>query len=99
MDGENKIFLYLWKNEHPDEEPNEELFTYPRPNPFTKGTAIPMMADAVKLRHAVCRNIRKKQSATWSTRLSIPRSLKVTFKECPITFKDIATIKAVFKEN
>ena len=27
--GKTKYFYISWKNEHPDEEPNEELFTYP----------------------------------------------------------------------
>lgn len=26
--GKTKYFYISWKNEHPDEEPNEELFTY-----------------------------------------------------------------------
>ena len=30
------------------EEPNEEVFTYPGPNPFSKETAILMMADSVE---------------------------------------------------
>ena len=46
--GKTKYFYISWKNEHPDEEPNEELFTYPGPNPFTRETAILMMADAVE---------------------------------------------------
>ena len=46
--GKTKFFYISWKNEHPDEEPNEELFTYPGPNPFSKETAILMMADAVE---------------------------------------------------
>ncbi len=46
--GKTKYFYISWKNEHPDEEPNEELFTYPGPNPFTKEQAILMMADAVE---------------------------------------------------
>ena len=46
--GKTKYFYISWKNEHPDEEPNEELFTYPGPNPFTKEQAILMMADSVE---------------------------------------------------
>ena len=33
--GKTKYFYISWKNEHPDEEPNEELFTYPGPNPVS----------------------------------------------------------------
>ena len=38
------------------------------------------LPDSRMRAHAVFRNIQKKQSATWSIRLSIPRSLKVTLK-------------------
>ncbi len=49
MDEEKRnSSIFHGKNEHPDEEPNEELFTYPGPNPFSKETAILMMADAVE---------------------------------------------------
>ena len=51
--GKTKYFYISWKNEHPDEEPNEELFTYPGPNPFSKETAILMMADAVEAANAL----------------------------------------------
>ncbi|KAA6313004.1 hypothetical protein EZS27_036154, partial [termite gut metagenome] len=46
--GKTKYFYISWKNEHPNEEPAEEWFTYPGPNPFSKETAILMMADAVE---------------------------------------------------
>ena len=98
--GKTKYFYISWKNEHPDEEPNEELFTYPGPNPFTKEQAILMMADAVEAAsRSLPGNTRKKPSATWSTKLSTRKVTEGYFKECPITFKDIATVKAVFKEK
>lgn len=34
-----------YANHHPEEEVNEADFTYPGPNPFTRETAILMMAD------------------------------------------------------
>ena len=46
--GKTKYFYISWKNEHPGEEPDENLFTYPGPNPFTREQAILMMADAVE---------------------------------------------------
>ena len=73
--GKTKYFYISWKNEHPDEEPNEELFTYPGPNPFTKEQAILMMADAVE---AASRSLPEYTEETiWSTRLSTHRLLKV----------------------
>jgi putative nucleotidyltransferase with HDIG domain len=46
--GKTKYFYISWKNEHPGEEANERVFTYPGPNPFSKETAILMMCDSVE---------------------------------------------------
>jgi Predicted membrane-associated HD superfamily hydrolase len=46
--GKAKYFYNSLKNLNPDQEIDESLFTYPGPNPFTKETAILMMADAVE---------------------------------------------------
>ena len=46
--GKTKFFYISWKNEHPGEEPDNESFTYPGPNPFSKEQAILMMADSVE---------------------------------------------------
>ena len=97
--GKTKYFYISWKNEHPDEEPNEELFTYPGPNPFTKEQAILMMADAVE---AASRSLPEYTEESISNLVDKIIDSQVTegyFKECPITFKDIATIKTVFKEK
>ena len=68
--GKTKYFYISWKNEHSGEEPNEELFTYPGPNPSTKEQAILMMADSVEAAsHAVYPNIQRKVSVTLLIRL------------------------------
>jgi hypothetical protein len=98
--GKTKFFYISWKNEHPDEEPNEELFTYPGPNPFSKETAILMMADAVE--EAASRSLPEYTEESISTLVDKIIDTQVSegyFKECPITFKDIATVKALFKEK
>ncbi len=46
--GLAKYFYIHYKNEHPDEEVNEDLFRYPGPNPFTREQAILMMSDTVE---------------------------------------------------
>ena len=56
--GKAKYFYVKYVNEHPNDEVDDLLFTYPGPNPFTKD-----------------------------------------FKECPITFRDIAYAKTVLIEK
>ena len=88
-----------YKNEFPDFKINEDSFTYPGPNPFTKETGILMMADAVE---AASRSLPEYTEETISNlvdKIIDSQDAEGYFKECPITFKDIATIKTVFKEK
>ena len=97
--GKTKYFYISWKNEHPGEEPNDELFTYPGPNPFTKEQAILMMADAVEAASRSLPEYTEESISSLVDKIIDSQVSEGYFKECPITFKDIATIKSVFKEK
>ena len=95
--GLTKYFYISYKNEHPDEEVDQ--FRYPGPNPFTKEQAVLMMADSVE---AASRSLPEYTEESISTLVDKIIDTQVSegyFKECPITFKDIATVKALFKEK
>lgn len=97
--GLTKYFYISHKNEHPDEEVDQEKFRYPGPNPFTKEQAVLMMADSVE---AASRSLPEYTEESISTLVDKIIDTQVSegyFKECPITFKDIATVKALFKEK
>ena len=97
---ENEVFLYLLaKNEHPGEDPNEEAFTYPGPNPFTKEQAILMMADSVEAASRSLPEYTEESISNLVDKIIDSQVAEGYFKECPITFKDIATVKNVFKEK
>ena len=97
--GKTKFFYISWKNEHPGEEPNEELFTYPGPNPFTKEQAILMMADSVEAASRSLPEYTEESISNLVDKIIDSQVAEGYFKECPITFKDIATVKTVFKEK
>lgn len=97
--GKTKYFYISWKNEHPGEEPNEELFTYPGPNPFTKEQAILMMADSVEAASRSLSEYTEESISDLVDKIIDSQVAEGFFKECPITFKDIATVKTVFKEK
>lgn len=97
--GKTKFFYISWKNEHPGEEPNEELFTYPGPNPTSRETAILMMADGVEAASRSLPEYTEESIGNLVDKIIDSQVAEGYFKECPITFKDIATIKAVFKEK
>ncbi len=97
--GLTKYFYISYKNEHPDEEVDQEKFRYPVQNPFTKEQAVLMMADSVE---AASRSLPEYTEESISTLVDKIIDTQVSegyFKECPIEFKDIATVKALFKEK
>ena len=97
--GLTKYFYISYKNEHPDEEVDQEKLRYSGPNPFTKEQAVLMMADSVE---AASRSLPEYTEESISTLVDKIIDTQVSegyFKECPITFKDIATVKALFKEK
>jgi putative nucleotidyltransferase with HDIG domain len=94
-----KFFYISYKNEHPGEEVDESLFTYPGPNPGSMETAILMMADAVEAASRSLPEYTEENISNLVDRIIDGQMAEGYFRECPITFKDIATIKNVFKEK
>jgi putative nucleotidyltransferase with HDIG domain len=94
-----KYFYISYKNEHPGEEVDESLFTYPGPAPFSMETAILMMADAVEAASRSLPEYTDESIANIVDRVIDSQVQEGNFKECPITFKDINDIKNVFKEK
>ena len=97
--GLTKYFYISYKNEHPDEEVDQEKFRYPGPNPFTKEQAVLMMADSVEAASRSLPEYTEESISTLVDKIIDTQVSEGDFKECPITFKDIATVKALFKEK
>ena len=97
--GVAKYFYISYKNEHPNEEVDIEKFSYPGPNPFTKEQAILMMADAVEAASRSLPEYTEESINTLIDKIVDGQVAEGFFKECPITFKDIAMVKALFKEK
>jgi len=97
--GITKFFYIKYKNEHPEEEVEPAPFTYPGPNPFTREQAILMIADGVE---AASRSLPEYTEESISTLVNRMIDQDVTdgyFKECPITFRDLAIAKLVLIER
>ena len=97
--GVAKYFYISYKNEHPDEEVDISMFSYPGPNPFTKEQAILMMADAVEAASRSLSEYTEESINGLVEKIVDGQVADGYFKECPITFKDIALVKALFKEK
>ena len=97
--GKTKYFYITYKNEHPDEQVDESLFTYPGPNPSTKEQAILMMADAVEAASRSLAEYTEESISTLVDRIIDTQMSEGYFLNCDITFREIAEAKSVFKEK
>lgn len=94
-----KYFYIQWKNKHQGEEPNAKLFTYPGPNPFTREQAILMMCDAVEASSRSLKEFTEESIKELVNRIIDGQVQAGYFRECPITFRDIADAKRVLAES
>lgn len=92
-------FLTMYKKNNPEQEINEELFRYPGPIPFSKETAVVMMADAVE---AASRSLARYDLAAIDDlvdRIIGHQVEQEQFNNADITLRDIAQIKIIFKKK
>lgn len=90
-----KYFYIKYQNEHPDEVVDKEIFTYPGPNPYTLEQAILMMADTCEAASHSLQVYNEETISTLVNKLIDQQVSEGYFKECKITFYDIATAKQV----
>jgi len=94
-----RYFLHNYKKKHEGEIINEDLFRYPGPIPFSKETAILMMADGVE---ASSRSLKKYDAITIDELVDKIINHQINenqFINADITFRDINQIKKIFKKR
>lgn len=94
-----KYFYNTFRNKYPDIQPDESLFTYPGPLPNTKETAILMMADAVEARSRSLNNYTEENIDNMVDDMINAQIADGMFKETNLSFRDVESIKIVFKEK
>ena len=97
--GLTKYFYINYCNAHPNEKVDKELFQYPGPNPFTREQAILMMADTVEAASRSLKEYTEESISSLINKLIDGQVAEGFFKECPITFRDIALAKVVLIER
>jgi cyclic-di-AMP phosphodiesterase PgpH len=93
------FFYHQYKQLHPEGEHTEKDFQYPGPIPFSKETAVLMMADSVE---ASARSLKKHDTVLLSNLVEsiIDNQIKQNqFINSDITFRDINQIKKIFKKK
>jgi len=89
-------FYRLYKKENPDEVDIDEKFIYPGPKPFTKETAVLMMADSIE---AASRSLKEYTQEALSELINnlIDNQMKEKqFDNANITLHEIAEAKRIF---
>jgi putative nucleotidyltransferase with HDIG domain len=93
------FFFKKFVDQNPDQMHMEKEFAYPGPKPFSKETAVVMMADAVE---ASSRSLGKYTEETISElveRIIYIQEQDGQYSDVPLTYKDISEIKDVFKKR
>ncbi len=97
--GKTRFFYNSYKNKFPDEEIDEKIFMYPGPNPFTKETAIMMMADSVEAASRSLSEYTEESITELVERIINSQIQDGLLNNAPITLLDIETIKKLFIEK
>lgn len=97
--GVTKYFYIKYKNEHPDAPIDESQFQYPGPNPFTREQAILMIADGVEAASRSLAVYTEESISGLVNKIIDGDVAEGFFKECPITFRDLALAKQVLIER
>lgn len=96
--GRVQYFYTSFKNKYPDKEIDEEKFTYPGPDPFSKETAVLMMADSVE---AASRSLKEKTPETIEKLITSLINKQISenrFEMADISFKNIHQVKQIFTQ-
>jgi putative nucleotidyltransferase with HDIG domain len=94
-----KFFYNSYMNENPDANPEEGMFTYPGPTPFTKETAILMMADSIEAASKSMKNYTDDEIDKLVETIITTQLRENQFINAPITFKEITQAKDIFKQK
>ncbi|MBP9791349.1 MAG: HDIG domain-containing protein [Bacteroidia bacterium] len=93
-----QYFYQSFLKNFPEKVPDEILFRYPGPLPFSRETAVLMMADSVE---ASSRSLKNADADSISNLVDFIIDNQIAqkqFDNAPITLKDISEIKKLFKK-
>lgn len=88
-----KYFYIQYCNKHVGEAVDEDAFRYPGPNPQTREQAVVMMCDSVEAASRSLKEYTEESITQLVNRIVDSQLAEGHFKECPITFRDIADAK------
>lgn len=97
--GVARYFYIKYSQEHPDQAPDPHDFSYPGPNPYSKETAVVMMADAVEAASRSLKEYTEESIGELVDKIIDTQVQEGYFQDCPISWQDIKRVKETFKEK
>ncbi|PID92875.1 MAG: hypothetical protein CSA95_09290 [Bacteroidetes bacterium] len=99
--GTSKIgyFYAMAQRESGEVPPDEKLYTYPGPAPFSKETCILMMSDAVEAASRTLKNPTDTSINDLVEKIIDKQIALKQYENANITYKDITTVKSVLKRK
>ncbi len=92
-----KYFYNMDKNENPDKEIDIKKYTYPGPVPFSKETAVVMMADSIEAASRSLKTYTEKSIGTLIDKIIDAQIELEQFHNTDITYRDITILRKEFK--
>jgi len=97
--GVARYFYIKYTQAHPNEEPDPKEFSYPGPNPYSKETAVLMMADAVEAASRSLSEYTEESIGELVDKIIDTQVQEGYFYDCPINWQEINRVKETFKEK
>lgn len=94
-----QYFYRSFLRKYPETEVDVKRFSYPGPKPFSKETAIVMMADSVEAASRSLNSINETAIDKLVDQIITSQMTDEQYNDAQITFKDITTVKEVFKKR
>jgi putative nucleotidyltransferase with HDIG domain len=93
------FFFRKYVDENPGGNEIEKEFSYPGPKPFSKETAIVMMADAAEASSRSLSQYTEETINELVDRIMFTQEQDGQFTDVPLTFREISEIKSVFRKR
>jgi putative nucleotidyltransferase with HDIG domain len=92
-------FYRSYIKKYPEEEVDVKRFSYPGPKPFSKETAVLMMADSVEAASRSLKDVSDQSLEQLVDGIIDTQLIEEQFNNADVTFKDITNIKEVFRKR
>jgi hypothetical protein len=93
------FFYKKFLDANPDRSDARKDFTYPGPKPFSKETAVVMMADAVEASSRSLGSYSEESISELVERIILIQEQDGQYSDIPLTYKNMSDIKEIFKKR